>query len=146
MAIHKEILDNQLYLYMNGNLIYKRWLATGQSMVFDVMAYDKYTLVSINDKASDNTGSLPSNMASFENAHRHSIFNKRAVQDSLTCGCFYCLQVFAPKEINEWVEEDNDKTGTALCPYCGVDAVLGSASGYPVDNISFLTSMHERWL
>lgn len=49
MAIHKEIIDNQLYLYMNGNLIYKRWLNTGESKVFDVMAYDKYTLKSYSD-------------------------------------------------------------------------------------------------
>lgn len=49
MSFHKEIKDNQLYLYMNGKLIYKRWLETGQSKIFDVMAYDKYTLMSISD-------------------------------------------------------------------------------------------------
>jgi len=50
MLITKEISkDNELYLYMNGKLIYKRWLNTGQSKVFDVMAYDKYTYASYND-------------------------------------------------------------------------------------------------
>jgi hypothetical protein len=49
MAILKKIEGNELYLYMNGKLIYKRWLDTGQSKVFDVMAYDKYTLTSIRD-------------------------------------------------------------------------------------------------
>jgi hypothetical protein len=49
MLIHKEIKDDELYLYMNGKLIYKRWLDTGASKVFDVMAYDKYTLASIRD-------------------------------------------------------------------------------------------------
>ena len=34
---------------MNGKLIYKRWLDTGQSKVFDVMAYNKYTLTSNRD-------------------------------------------------------------------------------------------------
>lgn len=53
MAIHKEIKDNQLYLYLNGNLIYKRWLDSGQSKVFDVMAYDKYTLKSYCDPEYD---------------------------------------------------------------------------------------------
>lgn len=43
----KKIEDNALYLYLNGNLIYKRWLDTGQSKVFDVMAYDKYNTTSI---------------------------------------------------------------------------------------------------
>ena len=50
MAYTKEIKENQLYVYMNGKLIYKRWLATGQSMVFDKMAYTKYTLKSINEE------------------------------------------------------------------------------------------------
>jgi hypothetical protein len=49
MLIHKEIKDHELYLYMNGKLIYKRWLDTGASKVFDVMAYDKYTIASIRD-------------------------------------------------------------------------------------------------
>ncbi|HLP10435.1 MAG TPA: hypothetical protein VK177_00785 [Flavobacteriales bacterium] len=45
MAILKKIENNELYLYMNGNLIYKRWLKTGESKIFDVMAYDKYMAV-----------------------------------------------------------------------------------------------------
>ncbi|MFB0495010.1 hypothetical protein ABID99_001247 [Mucilaginibacter sp. OAE612] len=49
MLIHKEVKDRELYVYMNGKLIYKRWLDTGASKVFDVMAYDKNTLVSIKD-------------------------------------------------------------------------------------------------
>jgi len=50
MLINKEISkDNELYVYMNGKLIYKRWLNTGQSKVFDVMAYDKYTYASFTD-------------------------------------------------------------------------------------------------
>ncbi len=49
MAFTKETKDDELYVYMNGKLIYKRWLKTGQSKVFDVMAYDAYTLESINE-------------------------------------------------------------------------------------------------
>jgi hypothetical protein len=49
MSFHKEIKGNELYLYMNGALIYKRWLDTGDSKVFDVIAYDKYTFVSLSD-------------------------------------------------------------------------------------------------
>ncbi len=46
--VFKEVnKDNELYVYMDGKLIYKKWLNTGQSKVFDVMAYDKYTLKSI---------------------------------------------------------------------------------------------------
>ncbi|MTI29255.1 hypothetical protein [Xanthovirga aplysinae] len=50
MLITKEITkDNELYLYMNGKLIYKRWLNTGQSKVFDIMEFDKYTYASYTD-------------------------------------------------------------------------------------------------
>jgi hypothetical protein len=35
---------------MNGKLIYKQWLKTGASKVFDVMAYDKFTLMSIREE------------------------------------------------------------------------------------------------
>ncbi len=58
MAILKKIEGNELYLYMNGNLIYKRWLDTGQSKVFDIMAYDKYTLTSIRELEYENNGGL----------------------------------------------------------------------------------------
>jgi hypothetical protein len=59
MAIYKKITENnELYLYMSGNLIYKRWLDTGQSKVFDIMAYDKYTLTSIRDLEYENPGGL----------------------------------------------------------------------------------------
>ncbi len=49
MIFKKQTKDNELYVYMNGKLIYKRWLDTGQSKVFDVMAYDKYTEFSIKE-------------------------------------------------------------------------------------------------
>lgn len=47
MIFTEKTKGNELYVYMNGKLIYKKWLETGQSKVFDVMAYDKYTLKSI---------------------------------------------------------------------------------------------------
>ena len=49
MACREEIKNDELYLYMDGKLIYKKWLKTGQSKVFDIMAYDKYTLASISE-------------------------------------------------------------------------------------------------
>ncbi len=51
MVFTKETKDNELYLYLNGKLIYKKWLKTGESKVFDVMAYDKYTEYSIKEKS-----------------------------------------------------------------------------------------------
>ncbi|GGP06202.1 hypothetical protein GCM10010992_25470 [Cloacibacterium rupense] len=52
MSIFKKVTENnELYLYMNGKLIYKKWLLTGQSKIFDVMAYDKFTLKSITEES-----------------------------------------------------------------------------------------------
>ena len=50
MAIYKKFTENnELYLYVNGKLVYKKWLGTGQSKVFDVVTYDSYTLKSFQD-------------------------------------------------------------------------------------------------
>ena len=35
-------------------------------------------------------------------------------------------------------------SGTALCPYCGVDAVLGESAGYPLTK-EFLRAMRQYW-
>lgn len=50
MVFKEKTIDNELYVYLNGKLIYKKWLNTGQSKVFDLMAYDRYTLKSIKGK------------------------------------------------------------------------------------------------
>lgn len=50
-TFRKEIIGDEMYLYnAKGELIFKRWLLTGQSAWFDVMKYDRYTLVSITDE------------------------------------------------------------------------------------------------
>jgi len=47
----KVIRGHELYLYNGkGQLIYKRWLNHGYSMVMDVIPYGKDTLVSITDE------------------------------------------------------------------------------------------------
>jgi len=35
MGAHSEIIGNEVYVYMNGKLLYKRWLDTDQSILFD---------------------------------------------------------------------------------------------------------------
>ena len=50
-TFRKEIHGNELYLYnAKGELIFKRWLNHGYSVVMDIMAYGKDTLVSITDE------------------------------------------------------------------------------------------------
>lgn len=74
-------------------------------------------------------------------AHEHCTRNRDALSRSKTCGCFYCQNIYSPDEITEWL---NEGCGTALCPHCGVDSVIGEASGYPVTK-EFLGEMHEYW-
>lgn len=74
-------------------------------------------------------------------AHRHSIRHRSEIEASDECGCFYCLDIYPPSAITEWTDKDDD---TALCPRCGIDAVLGSASGAPI-NAQFLSEMHKKW-
>lgn len=45
--ITKFLVNNELYLYLNGVLIFKKWIDQNRSVVFDVMTYDKNTHVSI---------------------------------------------------------------------------------------------------
>jgi hypothetical protein len=75
-----------------------------------------------------------------ELAHKLSIHNRQQISQSEACGCFYCLAVFGPSEIEEWV----DCGDTPLCPKCGIDSVLGSASGFPI-NKEFLHKMKVHW-
>lgn len=49
-TFRKEIRGNELYLYNGkGELIFKKWIKENRSVVFDVMTYDKNTLVSITE-------------------------------------------------------------------------------------------------
>ena len=73
-------------------------------------------------------------------AHPHAARHRGALVKSEACGCFYCLEVFGPTEIVKWVDDD----ATALCPRCGIDAVLGSKSGFPITR-DFLSQMNAHW-
>lgn len=54
-TFRKEIHGNELYLFnAKGEVIFKRWLNQGRSVVFDVMTYDKQTLVSITEETLKN--------------------------------------------------------------------------------------------
>ncbi len=74
-------------------------------------------------------------------AHRHSSEHRAAIERSTLCGCFYCRRSYASAEIVEWT----DSGETALCPRCGIDSVVGDASGFPVADKDFLSAMRSFW-
>jgi hypothetical protein len=50
--------------------------------------------------------------------------HRTRVLASKNVGCFYCLKIFSPAEIEEWTLD-----GCALCPHCGIDSVLPESIG-----------------
>ena len=83
-------------------------------------------------------------MSQLEDAHKHASKHREEVLRSELCGCFYCGALFAPYEIEEWVDEPDAPGATAHCPKCDIDSVIGDASGFPVTP-EFLTRMKNRW-
>ena len=74
-------------------------------------------------------------------AHKHSSSHLEELAKSLLCGCFFCCATFAPSEITEWCDDGH----TALCPICGIDSVIGDASGFPITSPDFLAKMNRHW-
>lgn len=80
-------------------------------------------------------------MADYIDAHQFSANHKEQLLRDEACGCFYCMEVFSPDEIEIWIP---DKAGTAMCPHCGMDSVIGESSGYPM-TAEFLEKMNAYW-
>ena len=74
-------------------------------------------------------------------AHKHSIHHEPEIRKSCNIACFFCQQAVNLHEIKEWVDK---APKTALCPHCGIDSVIGDASGYLLTP-EFLSEMHNHW-
>lgn len=72
-------------------------------------------------------------------AHSHASKHRIEVEASEHCGCFFCFRIFPSGTIKTWV----DANQTALCPHCGIDAVIGSA--YCLIGEGFLRRMHQQY-
>ena len=59
------------------------------------------------------------------------------------CGCFHCGSRFLAGEITGWMSE-RDGEDTALCPYCGCDAVITATDGFPLTT-ALLSKLYLRW-
>ena len=75
--------------------------------------------------------------ADLESIWQFCTHHRELLAQSERAGCFHCLAMFPPTEIREWIDEPDTTAGpsgapapggvTALCPRCGIDAVLPSA-------------------
>jgi hypothetical protein len=77
-------------------------------------------------------------------AHKNSFRNRDEIHRSSICGCFYCLATYPPAEVIDWVDQKGGTSPTALCPKCGIDSVIGSASGFPI-TVEFLKKMNQHY-
>lgn len=91
-------------------------------------------------------------MADLLQANQHAVNNQAEIEASTVCGCYCCMQTFPPDEIVAWTgldvsnfaDPDAMTSGTALCPRCGSESVIGDKSGYTID-ANFLGRMNEAW-
>lgn len=73
-------------------------------------------------------------------AHKYARGHKEQLEKDSTCGCFFCEKIFEPSQIEYWLEDE----GTAFCPHCGIDSIIGESSGYPIMP-DFLSKMKKHW-
>ena len=69
--------------------------------------------------------------------HLSSSMHRKALKRKQKCGCFYCERIFSSTDIKDWV----DNGETALCPFCGIDSVIGEGCGREITD-KLLHSMH----
>lgn len=75
--------------------------------------------------------------------HSHTIRNMEEIEQSQKCGCLACCSIYEANKISDYIiEADNKKTG--LCEKCGVDAVIGDASGREINN-DILKALNKIW-
>ncbi|TDH38790.1 cytoplasmic protein [Pseudohoeflea suaedae] len=85
------------------------------------------------------------NRYELERAHAHCTHNRAELEKSRRCGCFHCESVFTASAVLHWIDKSEpSEKWTALCPSCGIDAVLGDAAGFGMSPV-FLREMRDRW-
>ena len=89
-------------------------------------------------------------LADQESLHRLCVNNRALLETSDLAGCFYCEEILRPREITDWIDGRQIETGdtadgvTALCPRCGIDAVLPGSAPITL-TVSLLREMNKHW-
>jgi TPR repeat protein len=69
----------------------------------------------------------------FAELHKHAANNEIEILHSTNCSCFFCRQTYSARKVNDWINDDRGVT--AICPECGMDAVIGDACGIVLDKV-----------
>lgn len=79
-----------------------------------------------------------------KSAHKQSFANRLVIEKSTECGCFYCCAAFPASLVTAWVKEKDGNADTGFCPSCGIDSLIGDASGVLLAR-EFLVAMNEEY-
>lgn len=75
------------------------------------------------------------------NAHHYSSHHRNELIASRECGCFDCQRIYLSVEVEEWA----DNGETAICPYCGTDAVIPNVKGVVKVTHKLLKVLNEKY-
>lgn len=75
-----------------------------------------------------------------KNAPKYAWKNRKAMEESSTCGCYQCLAILSTEDIEEWTDYGH----TALCPKCGCDCLIPQSHAIPIDQQS-MKELYDHW-
>ncbi|EKD28692.1 MAG: putative cytosolic protein [uncultured bacterium] len=146
IILHDHPKDNHAFLHVadsvhNGQCEFYFCSTKCLRKFFNICVDEFEKKIRLNDKALSAT----INKIDYTKVHKHSSQHRAEISKSFKCGCYYCLAIFEPEIIKEWIDTNTTGIGqTAVCPKCGIDSVIGSKSGYPIIE-KFLKKMYNQW-
>jgi hypothetical protein len=80
-------------------------------------------------------------MIDIRKAPQIAMHNKSNLMFVRECVCYYCIKAYFVSEIKDWTDRELD---TAICPHCGIDAVLPVHEEKDKDLMN-LKKINEYW-
>ena len=74
--------------------------------------------------------------------HSHTIRNRQEIDQSVYCHCISCTRSYPSPIVTDFIKDGEGET--ALCPYCGIDAVIGDSCRLII-NQAILTYLNKKW-
>lgn len=65
---------------------------------------------------------------------KHSKNNELEILRSKECACYFCGNIFSARKVSDWASDG--KGASAICPHCGMETVVGDASGIELSKAS----------
>ena len=75
-----------------------------------------------------------------KDAHLHTANNAGEFATAKECGCICCQRLFPAEEVEEFAEHGE----TAVCPYCGCDALIADSSGINLTQ-ELITDLNKKY-